>query len=119
MLKYRPLWGRHAASVAVLAFLAVCGPAVAADPVEIRIVIRDHKFEPAQIEVPPGQELKLVVTNADSTPEEFESVGLKIERIIPPGGTAEFKLRPLLTHRNYKFFGEFHQDTAQGQIVVK
>jgi hypothetical protein len=110
---------RSFVTLAAMALMAICSPARAEDPVEIRIVIRDHKFEPAQIEVPPGRELKLIVTNADTTPEEFESVGLKIERIIPPGGTAEFKVRPLLAHRNYKFFGEFHQDTAQGQIVVK
>jgi hypothetical protein len=113
--------GRRAA-LALAGLTAVFPPVAAAwaeDPLEIRITIRNHRFEPANIEAPPGRELKLIVTNADSTPEEFESVGLKIERIIAPGATAEFKLRPLLPHRNYKFFGEFHQDTAQGQIVVK
>lgn len=106
--------------VVLAAMLALSAlPARAEDPFEVKIVIRNHRFEPTMIEVPPKRELKLIVTNADSTPEEFESVGLKIERIIPPGGTAEFKVRPLLANRNYKFFGEFHQDTAQGEIVVK
>ncbi|TXL73478.1 cupredoxin domain-containing protein [Vineibacter terrae] len=96
-------------------------PAARADdtPFEVRITIRDHKFEPAMIEVPPNRALKLIVTNADSTAEEFESVGLKIERVIPPGKTAEFVVKPLRANRNYKFFGEFHPDTAQGQVVVK
>ncbi len=90
----RSPWWRRLASLAALAFIAVGGPALAADPVEIRIVIRDHKFEPAQIEVQPGQELKLIVTNADSTPEEFESVGLKIERIIPPAARPNSRCAP-------------------------
>jgi hypothetical protein len=96
-------------------------PAARADdtPFEVRISIRDHRFEPATIEVPADRPLKLIVTNADSTPEEFESVGLKIERVIPPGKTAEFAVKPLRANRNYKFFGEFHADTAQGQLVVK
>lgn len=89
------------------------------EPFEVRIVIRDHRFEPATPEVPADRPLKLVVTNADSTPEEFESVGLKIERVIAGGKTAEFAVRPLRKNRNYKFFGEFHAATAQGQLVVK
>ncbi|MGH6621216.1 MAG: cupredoxin domain-containing protein [Alphaproteobacteria bacterium] len=88
-------------------------------PFEVRIVIRDHRFEPATPEVPADRALKLIVTNADSTPEEFESVGLKIERVIAGGKTAEFAVRPLRKNRNYKFFGEFHPATAQGRLVVK
>lgn len=86
---------------------------------EVRIAIRNHRFEPAVIDVPADRPLKLIVTNEDATPEEFESIGLKIERIIPPGKTAEFLVKPLRPNRDYKFFGEFHLDTAQGQLVVK
>ena len=93
--------------------------ASADEPFEVRIVIRDHRFEPATSEVPADRALKLIVTNADSTPEEFESVGLKIERVIAGGKTAEFAVRPLRKNRNYKFFGEFHAATAQGRLVVK
>lgn len=106
-----------------LVIFALCLPfaplASGADPMEVRITIRDHRFEPDTIEVPAGQEIKLVVTNADPTPEEFESAGLKIERVIRPGQTAEFRVRPLLANRTYKFFGEYHPKTAQGRLVVK
>ena len=71
------------------------------------------------MEVPAGRPIRLIVTNADSTPEEFESVGLKLERVIPPGATAEFRVRPLLKNRNYGFFGEFNPKTAQGRLVPK
>jgi uncharacterized protein (DUF58 family) len=104
--------------LALLSALAL--PAAAAEEaLEIRITIRNHRFEPAKVEVPEGRALKLVVTNADSTPEEFESIGLRIERVIPGGQSAEFTVRPLRKNRNYKFFGEFHPDTAQGELVVK
>jgi hypothetical protein len=55
----------------------------------------------------------------DSTPEEFESVGLKVERVIQGGKTTTFNIRPLRMDRSYKFFGEFHKDTAQGELVPK
>jgi hypothetical protein len=91
----------------------------AADPLEVRLTIRNHQFDPAEAEVPAGRDIKLFVTNADDTPEEFESVGLKVERVIRPGQTAEFRIRPLLANRNYSFFGEFHPDTAKGRLIVK
>jgi len=95
------------------------GSARAEDPLEVRLTIRDHRFEPAEVTVPPNREVTLIVTNADATPEEFESVGLRVERVIPAGQTATFRLRTLLPNRNYEFFGEFHQDTARGRLIVK
>lgn len=110
-------------SVAIAAALAISlaptGNARGEEPFEVRLTIRNHRFEPARVDVPAAREIRLVVTNADPTPEEFESVGLKIERVIPGGATAEFKVRPLRRDRNYKFFGEFHPDTAQGELVAK
>lgn len=91
----------------------------AEEPFEVKITIRNHRFEPAEIEVPAGRPLRLIVTNADPTPEEFESVGLGVERVIPGGATATLMTRPLRANRNYKFFGEFNQDTAQGRFIVK
>jgi len=91
----------------------------AADPLEVRITIKGHRFEPEKIEVPAGQRLKLVVTNADATPEEFESKVLRIERVILGGQSATFNVRPLNKGQTYKFFGEFHEDTAQGVLIAK
>jgi Cupredoxin-like domain len=93
--------------------------ASAAEPMEIRITIKGHRFEPERIEVPAGQRLKLVVTNADATPEEFESKVLRIERVILGGQSATFNVRPLNKGQTYKFFGEFHEDTAQGVLIAK
>jgi len=99
---------------------AVLGvPAQAEDTLEIRLTIRDHRFEPARIEVPAGKPFKLIVTNADPTPEEFESVGLRVERVIQGGKATTFSFRPLRLDRSYKFFGEFHKETAQGEIIPK
>jgi len=108
------------ASLLSLAAAPALAPAVRAEePFEVKITIRNHRFEPAEIEVPAGRPLRLVVTNADPTPEEFESVGLGVEKVIPGGATATLNTRPLRANRNYTFFGEFHQDTAQGKFTVK
>ncbi|HSD73202.1 MAG TPA: cupredoxin domain-containing protein, partial [Steroidobacteraceae bacterium] len=67
--------------VFLLGFVPVVG--FAADPVEFKLVIKDHRFVPAELKVPAGQKIKLVVDNQDATPEEFESYTLNREKVVP------------------------------------
>jgi hypothetical protein len=85
---------------------------------EVNLTIKEHKFEPAIIYVPEMKKIKIYITNMDDTAEEFESLSLKRERIIPAKGKAIITLAPL-KKGEFEFFGEFHQDTAQGKIIVK
>ena len=85
---------------------------------EVRIVIRDHKFEPAEITVPAGTKLKLVIDNQDATAEEFESYELNREKVVPAKGQVTLFVGPLKPGR-YPFFGDFHKETAKGALVAK
>ena len=67
--------------VALLALLPLSVPAA---EIEIALAIRDHRFEPAEVRVPAGQKVKLVVHNQDSSPEEFESFKRSLDRVAPP-----------------------------------
>jgi plastocyanin len=80
--------------------------------------IREHKFEPAELSVPAGRKIKLLVQNQDATPEEFESSELNREKIVVGKGTIVVFLGPLDAGR-YPFFGDFHQETAQGVLIAK
>ncbi|MBE0621625.1 MAG: cupredoxin domain-containing protein [Burkholderiales bacterium] len=91
--------------------------AVAADNV-FTVTIKDHRFEPSQIDVPAGKKLRLLVKNLDPTPEEFESHDLKREKIIAGNGQATIIIGPLKPG-TYKFVGEYHESSAQGQLVAK
>lgn len=82
------------------------------------LTIKDHKFDPAELKIPADTAATLVVKNLDATPEEFESKPLRIEKVVPANSEASFQLRPLKPGR-YKFFGEFHEDSAKGEIVVE
>jgi plastocyanin len=107
---------RAATTGLVLAGLCLCGPAVAADPVQIKITLKDHKFDPAEIHVKTGQPTTLVVTNQDTTPEEFDSSALQVEKVIVGGHYGVIKLHPLGPGR-FPFMGEFHPDTAKGVVI--
>jgi plastocyanin len=100
-----------------LAILPVL-PQAAADEVEVTIAIKDHKFEPAAVKVPAGKAIKLTVKNLDSTAEEFESKPLKIEKVISGNGTAVIRLKAQ-AKGTYKFFGEYHEKTAQGVLIAE
>ena len=91
---------------------------VFADFIEVDLIIKDHKFEPEILELPAGEKIRITVHNQDNTIEEFESIDLKREKIVLANSKARVILAPLKPGE-YKFFGEFHEETAQGKIIVK
>lgn len=100
-----------------LAATALSGWAGAAEP-QFTIAIKNHKFDPAELKVPAGQRVKLVVDNQDSTPEEFESHSMNREKVIPGGKKATIYVGPLKPGR-YTFFGEYNEKTAQGVVIAE
>lgn len=91
--------------------------ALAADR-EVALSIKNHQFDPAEIRVPAGEKIKLMVHNQDATAEEFESHKLNREKIIPGNGKATIFIGPLSPGR-YPFFGEFNEKTAQGVVIAE
>lgn len=85
---------------------------------EFTLVIKDHKFQPAELTIPAGKKVVLIVDNQDPTPEEFESHELNREKVIPGNTKAKIFVGPL-EPGTYPFFGEFHMDSALGKLIVK
>lgn len=100
-----------------LAFICTLSEALAEEK-EFLVQLKDHKFIPEKIEIPAGEQFKLIVENLDQTLEEFESIDLKKEKLVGAGKKITIIVSPLKSGE-YKFFGDFHQKTAQGEIVVK
>ena len=98
--------------------LLLGAPVRAEDAQVFNITIKDHKFDPAELHVPAGKPIILVVKNADETAEEFESSALKVEKVIAGGQQGTVRLRPLAAG-SYAFVGEFHEDTASGKIIAE
>ena len=92
--------------------------ASAANEVAMTVVIKDHKFTPAELKVPAGKTIVLTIDNRDATPAEFDSGDLKIEKVIPGGTTAKVRFGPLKAG-SYAFVGEFNDKTARGVVKVE
>ncbi len=93
-------------------------PALAEQNAEARLTLKDHRFVPPEVRAARDVKIKLVITNADATVEEFESPALNREKLIPPGQQITIFLRPLKPGV-YEFFGEFNPKTARGRLVVE
>lgn len=106
-----------AALSAALLLIGFAVPARSADP-EYALVIEEHRFTPAEVVVPAGRKIRLVIENRDPTPEEFESYELNREKIVPGRGRIVVFVGPL-EPGTYEFFGEFNTATARGRLVAR
>ncbi|MEJ2590149.1 MAG: cupredoxin domain-containing protein [Candidatus Thiodiazotropha sp.] len=102
-------------ALALTLFLSL--PAMAESEAYV-IVIKNNRFEPSELVLPANQRIKLTIHNQDTTAEEFESKDLRREKIIAGNSTATVWVGPLPAGE-YGFFGEFHEETAQGKLIAK
>ena len=103
-------------ALAVLLLPALAMPALAVDP-QVMISIRDHQFVPADVPVPAGVKVELLVKNEQAVNAEFESTVLHREKIVPSGGQVSVFVGPL-DPGTYEFFDDFNRAT-NGRLVVK
>ncbi|MDR2238948.1 MAG: cupredoxin domain-containing protein [Zoogloeaceae bacterium] len=92
-------------------------PAHAEMPV-FHLTMKNGRFEPEEIRVPANTRFKLTLKNEGPEAEEFESIELKKEKVLAAGASSFLVFAPLKPG-TYRFFGEFHPDTAQGRIVAR
>ena len=109
---------RVAALALAAAIVAAAGAgARAQDAAEVAISVKDHHFQPGQISAPANRPLTIRVKNLDTTPMEFESLSLRVEKVVAAGGEGVLHVRALAPGR-YEFFDDFHPDT-RGTLVVQ
>jgi hypothetical protein len=91
---------------------------LAADDPPFELSLKEHKFTPAELNIPANKRVKLTIKNLDSTPAEFESHAFKAEKVVPGGGEVSLYIGPLKVG-SYGFFDDFHEDQTKGTLIVK
>lgn len=108
----------HPVIIAAPLVLAMLAPVQAQEIPSFNLLIKAGHFIPETLEVPANTKFRLLIKNEGPGAEEFESVELKKEKVLAPGASSFLIFQPLKPG-SYKFFGEFHPETAQGRIVAK
>jgi hypothetical protein len=106
-----------AVSLIIVSALGMSSTAHAQQAVSVSVSVKDHRFEPAEVKAPANKPIMLHVRNLDSTAMEFESVTLRVEKVVAAKSEGVVRLRPLAPGR-YKFFDDFNQ-SATGVLVVE
>lgn len=88
------------------------------ETVQLKLVIQNGKFDPAELKAPASKRIELIIENKGPGAEEFESKELKREKVIPEGQTVKITLGTLKKGK-YKFFGDYHAETAQGKLIIE
>lgn len=108
-------------SLSILMGLAASVPNLhpaAADPFTLTLTLEEHRFTPAEVDVPAGERFRVEVHNQDNTPAEFESSDLRVEKVVVPGGKIMVMIGPLKPGA-YRFFDDYHPDTATGTMTAR
>ncbi len=84
----------------------------------VKVALKDHHFVPAEPTAPANEPITIEVTNQDTTPSEFESKTLRVEKVVAGGGKITIQVRALTPGR-YRFFDDYHEDTTEGFLIVK
>jgi hypothetical protein len=87
---------------------------------EYVIKILRHQFVPAELHIPAGIKVRIVLDNQDDTAEEFDSHSLNREKHVPPKSQATIFIGPLTPGRYvYESESEVAGGAALGVIVVE
>lgn len=109
---------RRAASAALVAFILLSSRVVPAGAVEdYTLTLSDHAFVEGMLSVPARTAFTLRIVNEDAAAEEFESGDLHVEKLVPGHGAITLRIGALKPGV-YTFFGDFHRDSAYGQMIA-
>jgi Cupredoxin-like domain len=85
--------------------------------VSVQISVQKHRFQPTEIHAAANKPIILRVKNLDATPMEFESVSLRVEKVVAGNSEGVIRLRALSPGR-YEFFDDFHREN-RGTLVAQ
>jgi len=102
----------------VFSALVLAGAAQAQEATVVRLTLRQHRFEPAEVRAAAGKPVTIVLKNADPTPAEFESKTLRVEKVVAGGAEVTIQIRALSPGR-YRFFDDYNEATTQGFLIVE
>ncbi len=109
--------GYGVAIAAGLLLLTGVPSAHAQEAATVSVSVENSRFMPAELVSPAHRPIVIRVINRDAKPMEFESVSLRVEKVVGAGSEVVIRVRALEPGR-YEFFDDFHQQ-SRGVLVVQ
>jgi hypothetical protein len=88
-----------------------------AQQVSLSTTIKNKTFQPSTLKAAANTPITITVHNADGATAEFESRTMRVEKVVPAGGTIVVNVKPLAPG-SYRFFDDFNPSN-QGVLVVE
>ena len=110
---------RNIARSAVLAATLVFGTTqvALAQDTTLQLTVENGHFSPAELQAPANKPLVIVIKNNGAKAMEFESVSLRVEKVVAAKSQGSVRVRALSPGR-YEFFDDFNKST-KGTLVVQ
>ena len=83
----------------------------------LQLTVENGQFSPTELKAPANKPLVIVIKNNGAKPIEFESVSLRVEKVIAAKSQGSVRVRALAPGR-YEFFDDFNKST-KGTLVVQ
>jgi hypothetical protein len=118
-MQMKPQRKTSLAAAFLFAWVAILAPPTvrAQDSATVSLSIKNHAFQPGQIHGPANKSITIRIKNLDATAMEFESIALRVEKVVAPNSEGVINIRPLAPG-NYEFFDDLHAET-RGTLVVQ
>jgi len=101
----------------LLLLLGLGGAPALAQYATVEIVVKNKKFEPAEVKAPANARIVIQVKNQDAVAMEFESKALKVEKVVAPNSEGVVRVGPLKAGK-YEFFDDFNLSN-RGTLIVE
>jgi hypothetical protein len=96
------LFGNHAAS---------------AQETSLQVTVENGQFSPAELRAPANKPILITIKNNGAKAMEFESVSLRVEKVVAAKSQGTVRVRALSPGR-YEFFDDFNKAT-RGTLIVE
>lgn len=114
----RIVCARIVCAMIVLFAAAMLAPTMADEMPVFSIQFKDGAMTPLRLEVPAGKPFRIELHNTGTSPAEFESTELHLEKILAAQSSSFVVIRGL-DPGEHKFFDDFHPGTPQGVLLAK
>ena len=91
-------------------------PPAHAQDATLSVTVQNGRFQPAELQAPANKPFVITIKNSDAKPVEFESVSMRVEKVIAPKSQGTVRIRALSPGR-YELFDDFNQANRGADVV--